>query len=80
MALLATRRESCCRVVRVSRVFEVLRVAGIALRREPLELPGGSAFMARLAVDGRVCADQRKAILVVTNRRDRHFPAFYRMT
>ncbi len=80
MALFATGRESGCHVVRVDGGFEVLRVARIALRRQPLKLSRRCSFVARFAVDSRVRTDQREAILVVANRRDRNVPALDGMT
>ncbi len=67
-------------MVRVDRALEFFGVAGIALRREPLELPRGGSGMAGFAIHGRVRADKWEAILVVTNRRYRYLPAFDGMT
>jgi hypothetical protein len=50
------------------------------LGREPLELSRGGARVARFAVHGGVRADQRKAILVVANRRHGYLPSFDAMT
>ena len=75
VTLFAGCRKTCRCVIRVSRVFEVLRVAGIALCRESLELPCGRPFMARLTVDSRVCPDQREAVLVIANRCNGNIPA-----
>ena len=62
-------------MIRVGRSLKFLRVAGIALGRQPLELPCCRAFVARLAVHSRVRADQGEAILVITNRLHGDFPA-----
>lgn len=58
----------------------VRSVAGIALCGEPLKLPGGCAFVARLTIYRRMRADKREAILVVANRRYGNLPAFDRVT
>jgi hypothetical protein len=67
-------------VVRIARAFVFCRVARIALGREALELPGSGASVARFAVHSRMRADQRKAILVVANRRYGYLPALDGMT
>jgi hypothetical protein len=59
----------------------VLRsVAGIALGRKPLKLPGGSAFVTSLTFYRRMRADEREAILVVTNSGYGDLPAFNGVT
>jgi hypothetical protein len=68
MASVARRREPPGDMVRTCRRFKVVRVARIALGREPLKLSGGCAFVARFAVYSRVRADQRKAILMIAYR------------
>jgi hypothetical protein len=55
----------------------VLRsVAGIALGRKPLKLPCGSAFVTSFTFYRRVRADEREAILMVTNSGYGNLPAF----
>jgi len=56
--------------------FVVRGVAGVALGREPLKLPCGSAFVASLTINRRVRTDEREAILMVTNRGYGNLPAF----
>ena len=80
VALIAGRRESGGSVVWIRSVLIVLRVAGIALCRKPLELAHRSAFVAGFAIDCRVSADQREAVLVVANRGHRYMPAPHGMT
>ena len=53
----ALGRETCCHVVWTNCRLEVLYVAGIAFCGEPLKLPGGRAFMTRLAVSIRMSTD-----------------------
>ena len=55
----------------------VLRsVAGIALGRKSLKLPCGSAFVTSFTLYRRMSADEREAILMVTNRGYGNLPAF----
>ena len=62
-------------MVGVAGALEFFRMAGIALRREPLELSRGGSRMAGFAINGSVRANQREAVLVVTDRRYRYLPA-----
>lgn len=79
MALLASRRKSSRYVIRIGSVLEVLGMAGITLRRKSLELPGRRSFMARLAVNGGVRSDKRKAVLVIANCRNGNMPSSNRV-
>jgi hypothetical protein len=67
-------------MVRVGRGLKVFRVARVALGRETLKLSRGGTCVARLAVNGRVCADQWEAILVVAYRLYSDIPTFDRVT
>ena len=80
MALVATSRKAGRYMVGVSGGLVILRMAGITLRRESLELSRCSTFVARLAVDCCVRTDQRKTILVIADSRDRNVPALYGVT
>jgi hypothetical protein len=74
VALPARCRETRCNVIRVRRAPEILYVAGIALRRETLELARCGALVAGVAIHGRVRAQKRKTILVVLDRLDGDVP------
>lgn len=67
MAVLASHRKLSRHVVRVRSLLVILGMAGIALRRQPLELPGRGARMAGIAIQRSVCSQQRKAILVLVD-------------
>jgi len=60
---------------RRSRVLPILHVAGLAGRREPQILPGGGILVAFLALDDRMGAEQRKPVVVLLDRLNRHVPA-----
>ena len=66
-------------MIRVGRSLKFFRVAGIALGRQPLELSCCCAFVTRFAVNIRVRADQREAILVIAYGLHRNGPAFNRV-
>ena len=76
VALLATDRETRGHMVWAGGGLVVRRVAGIALGRKPLKLPCGSALVTSLTVCRGMRADERKAILMVTNRGYGNLPAF----
>ena len=80
MTLIATGREAGRCMIWIGCGLVVLHMAGITLRRESLELSRRSAFVARLAVDSSMRADQRKAILVIADCRDRNVPALHGVT
>lgn len=46
----------------------VLGMAGVALERQTLELPGTGAFMAGIAFQGSMTSHQRKPVLVILYR------------
>lgn len=57
VALLAIRGKAGGHVIRVGGALKFFGVAGIALRRKPLELSCGGARVARFAVHSRMRAD-----------------------
>lgn len=74
VACLACGREAGCSVIDNGRQ-EVLLMAGVTCRRQALELPAGSAFVALVALHQRMRSNQREAVLVVANRIQRNVPA-----
>ena len=75
VAAVAGGRELGGDVIRVGGRVEIRRVAGIALGRHRLKLAVGSALVAGIAIDGRMSARQRKAVVVLLDLLDRHLPA-----
>jgi hypothetical protein len=67
VAVLATDRELAGYVIRIRGLLVVLGVAGIALRREPLKLPGGRTGVAGITIERRMRPQQWKAILVLVD-------------
>ena len=61
------------------RVYEILLMARVAHRREPLELTHGGALVTGVAIHGGMRAYQRKAIQMLVDLLNRDVPAFYRM-
>ena len=57
----------------------LLGVARVAIRAESDKLPGSGVRVAILALQGRVGAYQREAILVILDRLQVHLPAFHRV-
>lgn len=55
--------------------FEICGVAGVALRRHRLKLAAGGAFMAGVAVYGRMCSSQRETVVVLLDLLHAHLPA-----
>ena len=80
MAILARSGEAGGGMVGVGCGLEVVRVARVALRGEPLKLPRGCPFVARFAVNGGVRTDQRKAILMIADRLHGDRPTLNRVT
>ena len=76
VALLTTDRETRGHMVWAGGALVVRRVAGIALGRKPLKLPCGSALVTSLTFYRRMRADEREAILMVTNRGYGNPPSF----
>jgi len=79
VALLAGGGEAGGNVARAGRALEVAAVARVALRRQPLKLADGRALVAGVTLQGSVCADQRKAILVLLDLLDGNLPALHGM-
>jgi len=67
--------ESGGQVVRIGGLLEVGCMARVTLRRHCDELAVGHAFMAGIAVHGRVRSGQRKAIVVLLDLLDRDLPS-----
>ena len=63
-------------VIRRFRLLVLLRVAGVAISRQSLELPGGGTLMAGIAIHHGVRAYQWKAVLVILDCTDIRLPAF----
>ncbi len=80
VAIFARRGETGGHMVRVGCRLKVVRVARVALGREPLKLSRGCAFVARFAVNSRVRTDQRKTILMVAYRLHSNSPTPNRVT
>jgi len=76
VTLLTTDRETRGDMVWAGGALVLRSVAGIALGRKSLKLPCGSALVTSLTFYCRMRADERKAILMVTNRGYRNLPAF----
>ena len=76
VALLASDGESRGHMVWVGGALVLRSVAGIALGGKPLKLPCGGALVTSFTLYRRMRADERKAILVVTNRGYGNLPAF----
>jgi len=60
-------------------VLKVRHVTRFAGRRKPQVIADGCIFMAFLALDYSVGAEQRKSVEVLLDRLDRHLPAEYGM-
>lgn len=78
VALLAASRETAADVTGFSGL-KILRVARIALGREPLELPHRGALVARSTIQGRMRTHQGKAILVLVDLLYGDLPSLYGM-
>ena len=63
-------------MVGIGSALEFVHVTRIAVCRESLELSRGCTLVAGFAIHRSMSADERKAILMVPNRRDGNFPAF----
>ena len=62
---LAIRGEACSRMIWIRRAPKILGVTRITLGREALKLSSRASRVARFAGNGRMGAEQRKAILVI---------------
>lgn len=78
VTVLARGRESECLVVG-HRVLILNLVAEVTVSREPLELTDSQSLVARVAVHRGMGANQRKAVLMLLNRRQRNTPSFHCM-
>lgn len=76
VAKLTTDRETRGDMIRVGCTLVIRSVAGIAPGRKPLELPRGSARVTSFTVYRGMRADEREAILMITNRGYGNLPAF----
>ena len=79
VAEIAARRESARDMTRVGRRLEIRGVAGIALGRHRLKMAAGSAFVAGVAVHGRVRSGERKAIVVLLDLLHADLPSLHGM-
>lgn len=75
MALLAGGRETERPMIGRSRAHVVVDVASDTVGGQALKPPDCGILMARIALDKRVCSEQRKSILVVAYRFHRCRPA-----
>jgi hypothetical protein len=79
MALLAGGRKLGGHVVRIRGLLKSLRVAGVALGGQTLELADCGAFMAGITLQGGVRTDQGEPVLVVLYGLDGNIPALDRV-
>lgn len=75
MAERAVSREATRHMVGTSGRLEIGRMAREAVRRHRLEAAGGASLVATIAIDSRVCASQREAIIVLLDLPDRDLPS-----
>ena len=80
VALFARRRESCGYMIRRRGLLVCSLMARVALNRQPLELPDSSTLVAICAVQSRVTAHQREAIVVFPGSLRNDAPPFHRVT
>ena len=76
----AIRRELGGDVIRRLRLLKLLRMAGVAIRRETFELSVGRLFVTRIAIHHGMRSYQWKAVLMILNQLTVGFPAFDRVT
>ena len=67
-------------VRRIGGVLPILEVAGVALRRKAVENSGGELRVALIALNGRVRAEKREAVLVILHLLNGDIPAFNGVT
>jgi len=79
VAAIASGREHRGHVVGKCGSLELRLVAGITLRRHRRELAVGRAFVARIAVHGRVRSRERKTIVVLLHLLNRDLPSPHRV-
>jgi len=77
MALAAIHRKALRPMIGTLRLVVCLEVAAHTLSGQclPIELSDGSRCVTRVAIDNRVRADERKAVLVFVDVMHRHCPA-----
>lgn len=77
VALFARDRQAQGDVINTNGLgaYEIFLMAGVAGRREALELSNRRARVALVAIDSRVCADQGEAVQVLVNLLDRNIPS-----
>lgn len=80
VALLARRRESRSHVARSGRLLEILRMAGVTLRRHRGVITQGPILVAGIAVQRRVRSHQGEAVVVILNSLYRNVPAVHAVT
>ena len=79
VAALAGGRELCRNVIRVVGCPEVRLMAGVARRRDGLELAVRVSFVAGIAVDRSVGTRQREPVVVLLNILNRDLPSPHRV-
>lgn len=77
MALFAGGGKAAGHVTGTGGRLVLLGVAGITLGRQTLKLSGGRPLVTCGAIEGRVGAQQRKAVLVLVDLLRRNLPALY---
>ena len=80
VAVLALRRKSCRNVVRRSGLLERFLMTGVALNRQPLELPHSRALVTVGAVQSRVTSYQREPVVMLFGALVKDAPALHCMT
>jgi len=80
VALLATGRKSCGRVIGTGRLPVGGRMARVALKRESLKLADGRSIMAGVALEGGMSANQRETVLVIPHGLNCDLPALHVVT
>lgn len=80
VALFARSGEACGHVAGPGGVLIVGCMAGVALGCQSLELSSRRAFVARVALQSGMCAEQREAILVLRDLLYCHLPPLDRVT
>jgi len=75
VAAFASGGEHRGHVIGICGFLEIRLVAGITLRRHRRELAGGRAFVARIAVHGRVRSGEWEAIVVFLHLLHRDLPS-----
>jgi hypothetical protein len=79
VTVLAGDREFGCDVIGTACALVIYRMARVTVCRHRLELAIGHTFVARVAIDGRMCPGERKAIVVLLHLLDRNRPPPHRV-